>query len=138
MTWTYSAASSGSHTMTDKEMMWIDNSPTSPYKDNIYVIWHNGSPAFVNRRLATTGAWQTPVQVSGAETTGTAIGGDIRANSYGDVFAFWPDTTSRKLRVAKSTNGGASFSSPVTIATTYDSYDIGVPSFALRRAWSIS
>ena len=50
--------------------------------------------------------WQAPIQVSGAETTGTAIGGDVKTNSAGDVFAFWPDTGSRNLFVAKSTNGG--------------------------------
>lgn len=133
-TWTFDATLSGNQTNTDKQMMWVDHSPTSPFKDRIYVIWHNGLPAFVNRRTGPAGAWQVPIQVSGAETTGTAIGGDIKTNSFGDVFAFWPDTGSRKLLVAKSTNGGAQFSPPVTIATAFRGYDIGVPSFASRRA----
>jgi len=46
----------------------------------------------------------------------------------------WPDTTSRKLLVAKSTDGGANFAMPVTIARTFDGFDIGVPSMASRRA----
>jgi hypothetical protein len=133
-TWKFDATLSGSQTNTDKQIMWVDHSPTSPFKDNIYVIWHNGSPVFVNRRTGASGAWQTPLQVSGAETKGTGIGGDIKTNSFGDVFAFWPDTGSRNLFVAKSTNGGSSFSAPVTIATTFGAYDIGVPSFASRRA----
>lgn len=133
-TWTHDAIFSGGQTNADKQMMWVDHSPSSPFKDNIYVIWHNGLPAFVNRRTGPSGAWQTPLQVSGAETTGTAIGGDIKTNSAGDVFAFWPGTGSRGLYVAKSTDGGASFSSPIKIATTFDSYDIGVPSFSSRRA----
>jgi hypothetical protein len=133
-TWTYDADASGTQTNTDKQMMWVDHSPTSPSKDNIYVIWHNGAPVFVNRRTGPSGSWQPPVQVSGAETTGTGIGGDITTNEFGDVFAFWPDTGSRNLFVAKSTDGGATFGAPVTIATTFDSYDIGVPSFASRRA----
>ena len=132
--WAYDADASGNQTATDKEMMWVDHSPTSPFKDNIYVIWHNNNPVFVNRRTEPSGAWQTPIQVSGAETTGTGIGGDIKTNGSGDVFAFWPDTGSSKIYVAKSTNGGASFSAPVTVATTFDSYDIGIPSFAFRRA----
>src|SRR5919202_3592810 len=133
-TWNFDATLSGTQTNTDKPMMWVDHSPTSPFKDNIYVIWHNGLPVFVNRRTGPSGAWQTPIQVSGAETTGTGIGGDIKTNSFGDVFAFWPDTGSTNLFVAKSTDGGANFSAPVTIATTFDSYDIGIPSFAFRRA----
>jgi hypothetical protein len=133
-TWSHDAVASGSQTAVDKEMMWVDRGAASPFANRIYVIWHNGQPAFVNRRTGPTGTWQTPVQVSGAETTGTAIGGDITTNSTGEVFAFWPDTGSRRLLVARSTNGGASFQAPVAIATTFAAYDIGVPAFAARRA----
>jgi BNR/Asp-box repeat len=133
-TWSFDGIASGSQTDADKELMWVDRSPTSPFANNIYVIWHAGPPAFVNRRTGPTGAWQTPVRVSGLETTGTAIGGDITTNAAGDVFAFWPDTGSRRLLVAKSTNGGVTFRPPVVIATTFAAYDIGVPAFASRRA----
>ena len=131
-TWTFDGTVSGSHTSADKQMQWIDHSATSPFKDNVYVIWHNDDPAFVNRRTAT--GWKTPLKVSGAESTGTAIGGDVKTNSAGHVFAFWPTTGNRKVFVAKSTNGGASFARPVQIATTFDGFDIGVPSFNRRRA----
>jgi hypothetical protein len=133
-TWSHDAVASGSQTAADKQIMWVDRGAASPFANRIYVIWHNGQPAFVNRRTGPTGAWQTPVQVSGAETTGTAIGGDITTNSTGEVFAFWPDTGSRRLRVVRSTNGGASFQAPVAIATTFAAFDIGVPAFAARRA----
>lgn len=63
-----------------------------------------------------SGTWQTPLQVSGSETTGTAIGGDIKTNANGDVFAFLPDTGSRNLFVAKSTNGGVSFANDLTLS----------------------
>ena len=35
--------------------------------------------------------------------------------------------------MVKSTNGGTSYGAPVKLVTTYDSYDIGVPSFSSRR-----
>jgi hypothetical protein len=130
-TWTFDGTISGSQTNTDKQMQWIDHSASSPYANQNYVIWHNGNPAFMNRR--TSAGWGTPIQVSGAETTGTAIGADVKTNASGDVFGFYPDTGSRGIYVVKSTNGGASYSAPVKIVTTYDSYDIGVPSFAGRR-----
>jgi hypothetical protein len=133
-TWNFDDTISGDQKNTDKQMMWVDHSPTSPFKDNIYVIWHNNNPVFVNRRTGPSGNWQTPIKVSGAETTGTGIGGDIKTNSFGDVFAFWPDTVSRNLFVVKSTNGGLSFSTPITIATTFSSYEIGIPSFSERKA----
>ena len=113
-TWNFDLTPSGSQTNVDREIMWTDHSPTSPYKDQIYVIWHQGVPGFVARRTAgASGAWQAPVQISGAEQTGSAIGADIKTNSAGEVFAFYPDADgSGKLRLAKSTDGGATFQSP--------------------------
>jgi len=131
--WTFDSTASGSQHSTDKELMWIDHSPSSPFKDTIYGIWHNGNPAYVGRK-ASGGAWVAPLQVSGSETTGTAIGGDVTTNELGDVFAGWPATGNRRVLVAKSTNGGVSFAPASIVTTTFDSYDIGVPSFASRRA----
>jgi hypothetical protein len=132
-TWTFDATFSGSLSNNDKQMMWVDHSATSPFKDNIYVIWHPGNPAEVARRTGPAGSWQTPVKVSGTETTGTAIGGDIKTNANGDVFGFYPDTGSRGIYVVKSTNGGVSFSTPVKIATTGASFQIAIPSDASRQ-----
>jgi hypothetical protein len=125
-TWTFDGTVSGTQTNTDKEMIWVDHSASSPFKDNLYVCWHNGSPVYVNHRTA-AGWGAAPLRVSGGETTGTGIGCDVKTNGAGDVFVFWPDTGGGKILVAKSTNGGASFGAPVTIAATFDSYDIGVP-----------
>jgi len=133
-TWTFDNTFSASQRNTDKQIMWVDHSATSPFANYIYVCWHNGNPAFVNRRTGPAGAWGTPVQVSGAETTGTAIGCDVKSNANGDAFVFWPTTGNARIVVAKSTNGGASWGTPKVIATTKDSYDIGVPAFNNRRA----
>src|SRR5262249_34123093 len=99
---------------------------------NVYVTWHRGFPAVVTRRTGPGGAWQTPVQVSGAETTGTAIGGDVKTNAFGDVFVFYPDTGSRGIYVAKSTDGGAAFGAPVKIATGFGSFQIWLPPDSFR------
>lgn len=131
-TWTFDGTVSGSQTNTDKQMHWVDHSATSPFKDQQYVCWHNGAPQYFNRRTA-SGWGATPLLLSGTETTGTAIGCDVKTNSSGDVFVFWPATGNRRLLVAKSTNGGTSFGTPVIARTTFDSFDIGVPSFANRR-----
>jgi hypothetical protein len=134
-TWVYDNSFSGTQRSTDKELMWVDHSATSPFKDYIYACWHNGNPAYVNRRTGPAGAWgASPIQVSSTETSGTAIGCDIKTNSAGDAFVFWPTTGNARIVVAKSTNGGASWGTPKVIATSKDSYDIGIPSFASRRA----
>jgi hypothetical protein len=131
--WAFDSTFSGTQTSADKQMVWIDHSATSSFKDSIYACWHNGNPAYVNRRTA-TGAWGTPVTVSGTETTGTAIGCDIKTNSAGDVFVFWPTTTNRRIIMRKSTNGGSTWGTAVIVRTMFDAYDIGIPSFANRRA----
>jgi hypothetical protein len=132
-TWTFDATFSGSQTSADKQQMCVDGSASSPFRDNIYVIWHNNAPAFVNRR--TSDGWQVPIQVSGNETTGTAIGSDITTNAKGDVFAVWPDTGTRNIFLVKSTDGGKTHSStPIKVAQTFGSFQISVPSFAERAA----
>ena len=134
-TWTFDNTFSGNQRNTDKELMWVDHSATSPFKDFIYACWHNGNPAYANRRNGPAGSWlSTPVQVSSTETTGTAIGCDVKTNSAGNAFIFWPATGNRRVVVAKSTDGGSTWPTKVVVATTFDSFDIGVPSFASRRA----
>jgi hypothetical protein len=129
-TWTFDGTPSGTQTTADKELMWVDHSAASPYKDTIYVIWQR--PTFVARR--TSAGWQAPVRVSGSETTGSSPGADIKTNSAGDVFAFWPDTGSGKLFVAKSIDGGAAFGTPVQVATTSGRFRVSVPADANRMA----
>ncbi len=131
-TWVFDSTISGNQTATDKQMAWVDQSAASPYLDTMYVIWHNGRPVYMNRKTR-TGSWGAPVKVSGSETKGTGIGADVKTNSAGVVFGFWPDTGSRKIYMVRSTNGGQSYSKPKAIASTFDSYDIGIPAMNSRR-----
>jgi hypothetical protein len=103
-TWTFDNTFSGTQSNTDKQLMWTDHSASSPFKDYIYVIWHDGNPAFMNRRSGPAGTWGTPIQVSGAESTGTCIGSDVTANSAGTAFAFWPTTGNSRVIMVKTTN----------------------------------
>jgi hypothetical protein len=132
-TWVFDGTFSGNQTSTDKQMMWVDRSPTSPFHDRIYVIWHNGRPSFVSFRNAS--GWHAPIQISHSETTGTAIGSDITTNAAGTVFAVWPDTGSKRIFFSKSTDGGETFSAvPVLIAKTSATFQISVPAMAKRAA----
>jgi len=130
--WTFDNTVSGTQTNTDKELLWADHSAASAFKDTLYVCWRGGSGAWVGRRTAA--GWAAPVQVSSNETKSAAIGCSLHTNSAGDAFAFWPSVGNSRIVMAKSTNGGASWAKPVVIATGKDSYNIGIPAFALRRA----
>ncbi len=125
--WTFDSTVTTAQSNMDKQAFWVDHSPTSPHTDNMYLIWHNGSPCFISVRNGPSGTWSAPVQISGSETTGTAIGSDIKTNADGEVFAFWPDTGSRNLFVAKSTNGGSNFGTPVSIAKTNGAFQNFIP-----------
>jgi hypothetical protein len=124
----------------DKQMMWVDHSETSPYKDTIHVIWHNGREVYVSHRSPGSGSWSDPLQVSGGETLGTGIGSDIKTDARGNVYAFWPDTgnnpsvNNRKIYFSRSTNGGQSFSKPVAIGSIYQSFQSIVPAQSDRGA----
>jgi hypothetical protein len=131
-TWKFDATFSGSQTAADKQMMWVDRSASSAFRDRIYVIWHNNRPAFVSFRNAS--GWHAPVQISHEETLGTAIGSDITTNADGTVFAVWPDTGSRTLFFAKSSDGGATFTKPLGVAKTFASFQIAIPAMAERAA----
>jgi hypothetical protein len=126
-TWSFDSTVATTQTAMDRQALWIDHGAASPHKDNMYLIWHNGAPCFVSVRAGPGGAWSAPLQISGAETTGTAIGSDIKTNAKGEVFAFWPDTVSQNLFVAKSIDGGGSFAKPVSIAVTNTGGFINVP-----------
>ena len=119
--WTFEAVVSGTQSAADREIIWVDHSPTSPFKDQVYAVWHTGIPVFFSRRTAGAGGtWSAPLQVSGAETTVVGIGADVRTNANGDVFVFWPDADgSRNIVFVRSVNGGATFSAPQVIATTF-------------------
>ncbi len=138
-TWIYDSVVSGIQTSADRPSLWIDHSPDSPYKDYMYVTWHNGgAPAFISVRKGPGGIWSTPFQLSGAETTFTSCGGDVKTNRRGDIFAIWPDAGGRNLWLRKSTNGGLTFdalgTNPVLIGTTFGSFRIFIPAQQLRSA----
>lgn len=136
-TWRYDSVASGEQTAVDKPMLWVDHSDASPHKDTLYAVWsnyHTGSPIYVARRPADSAAWEPPIRISGKYCRYQCIGADITTNAVGEVFAIWPDIKVQKLLLAKSSDGGASYTPATAIASTYAYYDIGVPAFNKRRA----
>ena len=134
--WTFETVVSGAQSAADREIIWVDHSPTSPFKNQVYAVWHNGTPVFVSRRTAGAGGtWSAPLQVSGAETTVVGIGADVKTNADGDVFVFWPDADgSQNIVFVKSVDGGATFSAPQVIATTFaTTRRLAIPAGSLRN-----
>jgi hypothetical protein len=133
VTWTFDSIVSGSQNNVDKPILWVDHSTSSPFQDNLYALWWNNNPTYVSTRAGKLGAWSAPVQVSGGETTGGSDGGDVKTNAFGDVFVFWPSEGTKKLYVAKSTDGGSTFGAPVLISDTFGEFLFGIPAQDSRR-----
>ena len=131
-TWTFDGTPSATQTNADKPQLWVDRSPASPYRDTLYTCWRSGAAAYVSRRTAA--GWGSPIKVSAKETKTSSTGCHVMTSENGNAFVFWPSTGSNKLHVAKSTNGGASWGAPGVLASTFDSFNIGIPAMASRRA----
>ena len=128
--WSFvSSVSSGNNN--DKEMIAVDTNPSSPYKDRIYVVWDvPGGGMRFSMSPDQGGSW-TPVASLSHDN---AIGSDVAIGDHGEVYVGWPDTTSRELRVVRSTDGGAHFSPLQVITKTNASYEISLPPMCRRNA----
>lgn len=138
VTWNFDSTVSGAtQKNADKPSMWIDHS-SEKYKDTIYVLWKNldDGQTYINARV--TGAWLEPRKISGTFHESDTIGGDIKTNTFGDLFAFWPSVDTHKMYVARSINGGDNFDSFPILSpphpATFGQGNIGIPSCAKRRA----
>jgi hypothetical protein len=133
-TWSHdSIVSGGTQNNVDKPVLWVDHAPTSTHRDTMYALWWNNGPTYISTRAGTAGTWSAPLQISGAETTGGSDGGDIKTNTFGDAYAFWPSENESTINVAKSTDGGQTFSAATKIADTFGSFLFGIPAQDSRR-----
>lgn len=124
-------ATVSSGTNNDKEMMTIDAYSSSPFKDNIYVAWDVPGAGIRFSRSTDKGmTWSAPLSLS----QDAAIGTHLATGPAGEVYVAWPDTNTRKLKIRKSTDGGASFGPEQVIATTNTPYEVSIPAMCQRQA----
>ncbi|HEX9945028.1 MAG TPA: sialidase family protein [Thermoanaerobaculia bacterium] len=117
----------------DKEYLHVDKFATSPFKDNLYLTWHDSNILKFSRSTNFGNTWSAPLTISGTGENG--IGSDIVTDKSGNVYYFWPAFNAKKIFVKKSTNGGSSFAASVTVGTTQDGYDFAIPAMETRRAF---
>ncbi|MBK7173915.1 MAG: T9SS type A sorting domain-containing protein [Bacteroidales bacterium] len=101
----------------DKSHLWIDNSPTSPYKSNMYdgwtVITGPGDGKLQVSRSTDKGlAWQIPVTISDSVYAKSHNQGiNIATGPNGEVYAIWSiydafPSDEKAIGFARSFNGG--------------------------------
>jgi hypothetical protein len=118
----------------DKEAVWADNSPSSPFRGSVYVSWtlFPGKDAnrFNDRILLTRSTdggatWGNAQHMSSSHNNNSAggrQGSSIRTDKAGNVYVFWQDTCNKVVCevVTVSHDGGKTFPNATSIASTTD------------------
>lgn len=103
----------------DKEMITTDLTPGSPYLNTLYISWSRlalGNDINVIKSTNGGASWSSPVAVSTGATYGQ--GSDPAVGANGELYVVWTDAFSYSTQYfAKSTNSGASFTSPLVVAS---------------------
>jgi subtilisin-like proprotein convertase family protein len=124
----------------DKQFIHVDASPTSPHRDVVHLCWHESN---VNQyaRSSNFGVSFSPKIT--IDSTGRGVGCDLTTDRAGNVYYFYPGLdsgaapTQKKIRFAKSTDGGATFPTVGNAATTNDSFNYALPSMETRKVAKI-
>jgi hypothetical protein len=125
------AVSAHGYTFNDKEAIWADRNPSSPYFGRVYISWtqFRGIPGCAEPVMfaySTDGGstWSKPDQITAAHNCGFGgrQGSTIRSGPDGTVYLVWEDSAkSGSIQaIAASHDGGATFSKPSTIAGVTD------------------
>lgn len=118
----------------DKQYIHVDKLATSGFRDNIYQCWHDNNTLKFSRSTDFANTWSAPLTMSSG-TSQSGIGCDLTTDKTGNVYYFWPATNGKTILSRKSTNGGSSFNTVVTVANTQDGYDFAIPAMETRRAF---
>ena len=129
--WTRPSVIADSHgyTFNDKNAIWADKNPSSPYYGRLYASWtqfrgNSAEPIRVSYSTDGGRTWSTPRQLSGASNnsvTGGRQGSAVRTDGKGNVYVAWEDGGQQVYAVSR--NGGFSYSRPRAIGPVADLVD---------------
>jgi hypothetical protein len=125
----------------DKEFIHVDRFPTSPFRDNVYLSWHQSNIQFFSRSTDKGLTWATPTSFPGAPT---GIGSDLTTDKLGRLYYFYPallatDATcnANSIRMLRSDDGGLTFVNPAStkVVGLCGRFEAAVPSMETRRTF---
>ena len=113
----------------DKEWIAVDNSTgSSAFQGRVYISWSRfnsngpGNSRIMVTSSGTQGAtWSAPVQVSPVSQNGLVQGSQVAVGPDGTVYVCWLTIVAggNRMFFSKSTDGGASWSTPASITPTF-------------------
>ena len=136
---TYFSFEGGANHFNDKPMIAADTNATSPYRDNVYAAWDaasggSGGGGVRFARSTDHGATFTTVRIDDPRGPGRAIGAVPFVGPGGEVYAAWNDYRANAIVFNRSTDGGATWGAPLTIAGKRAAFQIRVPAEFNRGA----
>ncbi|HEV8534763.1 MAG TPA: sialidase family protein [Candidatus Limnocylindria bacterium] len=140
LSWMDPVVAAGGHgfKFNDKEAIWADTNPASPFFGRVYISWTQfrgsiftffGEPVMVAFSADGGATWSLPNQLSAAHnnaTVGGRQGAAVRTGPDGTVYVFWEDGDNKignKMVFASSSDGGVSWTRPNDIAAVRDIAD---------------
>jgi hypothetical protein len=125
------AVAKNGYIFNDKEDIWADRNPASPFFGRVYVTWTQfrdvqsaAEPVMVSYSADAGLTWSRPNQLSIAQNYafGGRQGSVVRTGPDGTVYVIWEDSDRNgyKQVLQTSANGGATWSKTMTIAHNTD------------------
>ncbi|MEZ5472321.1 MAG: hypothetical protein R3E90_11100 [Marinicella sp.] len=115
----------------DKEFIHVDRSPTSPFRDNVYITYHKNNQMRFARSTDHGETWSTPINVG----SDTGIGSDITTDSAGNIYYIYPGLSGSGINMIKSTDGGLTFQPVVQVSTIRGIFDFPIPAMETREVF---
>ncbi len=110
----------------DKEWIAVDNTTDKANSGTVYASWTRfvGNSDFILLSKSTDhgSTWSTPIQISPTSQNGAVQGSQVAVGPNGEVYVVYEVFfigSNRAQYMAKSTNGGVSFSTPVAITPQF-------------------
>ncbi len=101
--------------MLDKNHLWVDISPTSTYKGNLYNGWMYNNQIYVSRSNTNGTSWSTSVSVSNACNAGSHNQGvNFKSGPDGEAYAIWSvydswPSDEKAIGFSRSLDGGTTW-----------------------------
>mgnify|MGYP001805988160 CR=1 FL=1 len=101
--------------MLDKNHLWVDISPVSPYKGNLYNGWMYNNQIYVSRSNTNGTSWSTSVSISNACNAGSHNQGiNFKCGPDGEAYAAWAvydgwPADEKAVGFARSLDGGTTW-----------------------------
>lgn len=127
--------------MEDKPYVVVDNSPTSKYKDNVYIAWTHfakygsynhadSSQIYFSRSVDSGRTFSTPMRISTTggdciDSSNTVEGAITTVGPNGNVYVVWAGP--KGIVFTESKDGGKTFSPNKVIGYIYHGWDLEVP-----------